>query len=57
VNNTILNIMTDKEKILAAINKLAKFDANLADNLTKLAELAEKNTFVYDQAVKQLKSL
>ena len=49
--------MTDKEKILAAINKLAKFDANLADNLTKLAELAEKNKFVYDQAVKQLKSL
>jgi hypothetical protein len=25
--------------------------------LTKLAELAEKNKFVYEQAVKQLKSL
>jgi hypothetical protein len=49
--------MTDKEKILTAINKLATIDANLAENLTKLAELAEKNKFVYDQAVKQLKSL
>lgn len=49
--------MTDKEKILAAINKLSKLDANLAENLTKLADLAEKNKFVYDQAVKQLKSL
>ena len=49
--------MSDKEKILTAINKLAKLDANLAENLTKLAELAEKNKFVYDQAVKQLKSL
>jgi len=56
-NKIIYNLMTDKEKILAAINKLVKFDANLADNLTKLAELAEKNKFVYDQAVKQLKSL
>lgn len=49
--------MSDKEKILTAINKLAKLDANIAENLTKLAELAEKNKFVYDQAVKQLKSL
>jgi len=57
VNNTIFNIMTDKEKILTAINKLAKIDANLAENLTKLAELAERNKFIYDQAVKQLKSL
>jgi hypothetical protein len=57
VNNEIFNIMSDKEKILTAINKLAKLDANLADNLNKLAELAEKNKFVYEQAVKQLKSL
>jgi|APGre2960657373_1045057.scaffolds.fasta_scaffold116323_2 hypothetical protein len=49
--------MSDKEKILAAINKLAKLDPNLGENLTKLAELAEKNKFVYEQAVKQLKSL
>ena len=57
MNNEIFNIMTDKEKILTAINKLAKLDPNIADNLTKLAELAEKNKFVYEQAVKQLKSL
>jgi len=46
VNNTILNIMSDKEKILTAINKLSKLDANLAENLTKLAELAEKKQFI-----------
>ena len=57
MNNQIFNIMSDKEKILAAINKLAKLDPNLGENLTKLAELAEKNKFVYEQAVKQLKSL
>lgn len=49
--------MSDKEKILSAINKLVKHDPSLADNLTKLAELAEKNPFVYKQAVKQLNSL
>ena len=48
--------MSDKEKILAAINKLAKLDPNLGENLTKPAELAEKNKFVYAQAGKQLKS-
>lgn len=49
--------MSDKEKILAAINKLVKADPNLAENLTKLAALAESNPFVYKQAVKQLNSL
>lgn len=49
--------MSDKEKILSAINKLSKLDANLAENLTKLADLCEKNKFVYEQAVKQLKTL
>jgi hypothetical protein len=49
--------MSDKEKILTAINKLSKLDANLAENLTKLAELAEKKQFIYQQAIKQLNSL
>jgi hypothetical protein len=49
--------MLEKEKILAAINKLIKHDPFLAENLTKLADLAEKNPFVYKQAVKQLNSL
>ena len=56
-DNTILNIMSDKEKILTAINKLSKVDASLAENLTKLAELAEKKPFIYQQAIKQLNSL
>lgn len=49
--------MSDKEKILAAINKLSKLDPDFATNLEKLALLAEKNTFVYKQAIKQLHSL
>ena len=46
--------MNDKEKILAAINKLVKLDTNFAANLEKLAHLAEKKPLIYQQAVKQL---
>ena len=49
--------MTDKEKILDAIQRLSKADPFLADNLQKLAEIAEKNKFIYNQAVNKLKSL
>ncbi len=49
--------MSDKEKILSAINKLATLDPGLGDNLSKLAELAEKKPFIYQQAIKQLNSL
>jgi len=48
--------MNDKEKILAAINKLLKLDTNFAENLAKLAEIAEKKPMVYKQAVNMLKS-
>ena len=56
-NNIIYNVMSDKEKILTAINRLAKLDPGLGDNLFKLAELAEKKPFIYQQAIKQLNSL
>ena len=49
--------MTDKEKILDAIQRLAKADPFLAENLQKFAEIAEKNKFIYNQAVNKLKSL
>jgi hypothetical protein len=49
--------MSDKEKILNAINKLAKLDPLLGENLSKLAELAEKKPIIYQQAIKQLNSL
>ena len=39
--------MSDKEKILAAINKLAKLDPNLGENLIKLAKLDEDKPFIY----------
>lgn len=57
MNNQIFNIMSDKEKILAAINKLAKLDPQLGENLTKLAKLAEDKPFIYKQAIQQLNSL
>ena len=57
MNNTIFNIMSDKEKILTAINKLAKLDPQLGENLTKLAKLAEEKPFIYKQAIQQLNSL
>jgi hypothetical protein len=46
-----------KENIIAAVNKLVKLDPNFAENLNKLAELAEKKPFIYQQAVDQLKKL
>ena len=49
--------MSNKEKILAALNKLAKLDPSLGENLSKLADLAEKKPFIYQQAIKQLHSL
>lgn len=49
--------MSDKEKILNAINKLAKLDPLLGDNLSKLAQLAQDKPFIYQQAIKQLNSL
>lgn len=49
--------MSDKEKIITAINKLIKHDPELAENLTQLAALAEKDQFVYKKAVKQLRAL
>ena len=49
--------MEQKQQILDAINRLVKADPNFADNITKLAELAERNQFIYKQAVAKLKSL
>jgi hypothetical protein len=46
-----------KENIIASVNKLVKLDPNFAENLSKLAELAEKKPFIYQQAVDQLKKL
>jgi hypothetical protein len=46
-----------KETIITAVNKLVKLDPNFADNLAKLAELAEKKPFIYTQAVDYLKKL
>jgi hypothetical protein len=49
--------MDQKQMILDAINRLVKADPNFAQNITKLADLAEKSQFIYSQAVNKLKSL
>jgi hypothetical protein len=49
--------MENKNTIVTAINTLVKHDPNFAQNISKLAELCVKNKFVYEQAVKKLKSL
>jgi hypothetical protein len=49
--------METKERLTKAINRLIKADANFIENLEKLADLAEKNKFIYNQAVNKLKSL
>ena len=49
--------MDQKQIILDAINRLVKSDQNFAENITKLADLAEKSKFIYSQAVNKLKSL
>jgi hypothetical protein len=49
--------MDQKQIILAAINRLVISDPNFAENITKLADLAEKSKFIYSQAVNKLKSL
>ncbi len=49
--------MDQKTIILDAINRLVKSDPNFAENITKLADLAEKSKFIYSQAVNKLKSL
>jgi len=49
--------MDQKQIILNAINRLVKSDPNFAENITKLADLADKNKFIYSQAVNKLKSL
>lgn len=49
--------MSDKEKLMEAINKLIKHDSNFVANLSKLADLAEKKPYVYKQAVEQLNKL
>jgi len=46
-----------KEKIIKAVNKLMAIDDNFAENITKLAELAEKSPAVYQQAQTMLNSM
>lgn len=56
-NQPDMNDEIKKQRILKALNTLVTLDANFADNLEKLARLAQTNPSVYRQAVTMLNSL
>lgn len=56
-NQPDMNEEIKKQRILKALNTLVALDANFADNLEKLAKLAQTNPTVYRQAVTMLNSL
>jgi cell division protein FtsB len=51
------NDNNDKTRVIAAINKLVAIDKDFADNIEKLAQLAEKSPETYNQAVSMLKMM
>jgi hypothetical protein len=51
------NNTTQRDRIIAAVNKLVKSDPNFATNIEKLAALREKNPDTYNTAVKMLNSM
>jgi len=53
----INNMSTQKQQILEAVNTLIKLDPNFAENIAKLAQMAEKKPSVYKMAVEYLKSM
>lgn len=48
---------TQKKRIIDAVNKLMQLDSGLAENLERLAKMAESNPQVYKQAVNILKTM
>lgn len=46
-----------RAKINNAVVRLIKADANFADNISKLADLAEKSPFIYKMAIEKLNSM
>lgn len=57
VEETMEQTQSKQALMVQAVNKLIKLDPEFADNICKLAELAERNPSVYKMAVEQLKSL
>lgn len=51
------NTQNKQALMVQAVNKLIKLDPQFADNICKLAELAERSPMVYKMAVQQLNSL
>jgi hypothetical protein len=51
------NIMSRREKMIAAVNMLMKHDENFPENITKLALLAQNKPAIYGMAVNYLNNL
>jgi hypothetical protein len=56
-NNMTTTPEIQKKRIIDAVNKLMALDSNLAENLERLAKMAETNPQVYRQAVNILKTM
>jgi len=56
-NNMNTTPEIQKKRIIDAVNKLMALDSNLAENLERLAKMAESNPQVYKQAVNILKTM
>lgn len=50
-------VMTTKDKVISSVNVLIKVDPNFAENIEKLAKLAQDKPMIYKAAVQQLNSL
>jgi hypothetical protein len=50
-------VSSAKEKVLKSVNILLQNDPDFPENISKLAELVQKNKTIYQLAVKQLNSL
>lgn len=55
--NDSTDLDNDKLRINQAVIKLIKLDPNFADNIERLAELAQNNPQVYQMAIQQLNNL
>ena len=51
------NILSRREKMVAAVNILMKHDDNFPENISKLALLAQNKPAIYSMAVNYLNNL
>jgi hypothetical protein len=56
--NTIKPMVDDnRQKINNAVVRLIKADKNFADNISKLADIADENPLIYNMAISKLQAI